>query len=294
MVKSNAKNLVTLSVLGEVTSAVWPSNRQYRIGHTGQLAVIPGTGGICYSHVIGDNAVSLVGDHVEPGVSIAHSNANCNAALNTLACIGNSAKVISGEAKGKEGTVTGKHGGVEHVMVDFTSDVMALLAIGDKIQITAVGTGLALPQLPDIKVMNCSPELLEKLDFTVDPRRKNMEVPVTHLVPAKVMGSGLGATTCHSGDYDIQLFDPQVVKKYKLSSLRFGDIVAIVDADHSYGRRYFEGAVSIGVIVHSDSTMSGHGPGVTTLLTSPRRGAITPVVRKDTNIGKLLSLGRWR
>lgn len=79
------------------------------------------------------------------------------------------------------------------------------------------------------------------------------------------MGSGLGANTCHSGDYDIRLFDSHVVKKHRLSTLRFGDIVAIVDADHSYGRRYYEGAISIGIIVHSDSTMSGHGPGVTTL-----------------------------
>jgi hypothetical protein len=294
MLKSNSKNLVTLSVLGEVTSAVWPSNRQYRIGHTGELAVIPGTGGICYSHVIGDNATTLIGDHVEPGVSIAHSNANCNAALNTLACIGNVARIISGDAKGKEGIITGKHGGVEHVMVDFSAEVMESLSIGDKIQVIAVGTGLSLPHFSDIKVMNCSPTLLEKWDLTLDPKKKSIQVPVTHLVPAKIMGSGLGATTCHSGDYDIQLFDPQVVKRHRLSTLRFGDIVAIVDADHSYGRRYYEGAVSIGVIVHSDSTMSGHGPGVTTLLTSPKKGTIHPIIHKDANIGKILSLGRWR
>ncbi len=58
MVKSNSKDLVALSVLGEVTSAVWPATRQYRVGHTGQLAVLPGTGGICYSHVIGDSNYS--------------------------------------------------------------------------------------------------------------------------------------------------------------------------------------------------------------------------------------------
>jgi hypothetical protein len=43
------------------------------------------------------------------------------------------------------------------VMVDFSTEVMAALTIGDRIQITAVGAGLALPQLPDVKVMNCSP-----------------------------------------------------------------------------------------------------------------------------------------
>lgn len=52
---------------------------------------------------------------------------------------------------------------------------------------------------------------------------------------------------CYSGDYDIQLFDKKVVEEYHLEDLRLGDLVAIVDADHSYGRVYMTGAVSVGV-----------------------------------------------
>ncbi|MFQ6109075.1 MAG: hypothetical protein ACE5L7_05935 [Candidatus Aminicenantales bacterium] len=71
-------------------------------------------------------------------------------------------------------------------------------------------------------------------------------------------------------DYDIQLFDRKTVKKYNLEALRFGDIVAILDADHTFGRFYREGAISVGVVSHSRSVAAGHGPGVTALFTSAK------------------------
>ncbi len=40
-----------------------------------------------------------------------------------------------------------------------------------------------------------------------------------------------------------------------------GDLVAIMDADHSFGRIYKEGAVSIGIVVHSDCVLAGMGQG---------------------------------
>ena len=90
------------------------------------------------------------------------------------------------------------------------------------------------------------------------------------------MGAGLGSTSAHSGDYDIQIFDAKAIEEFRLDSLRLGDIVAILDSDASHGWIYREGAVTVGVIAHSNSVISGHGPGVTTLLTS-RSGKIRPV-----------------
>ena len=86
-------------------------------------------------------------------------------------------------------------------------------------------------------------------------------MPVARFVPAAIMGSGLGRATVARGDYDIQCFDPVMVKEYGLDELRYGDIVAIVDADHSYGRIYRTGAVSIGIVAHGSSDIAGHGPG---------------------------------
>jgi Domain of unknown function (DUF4438) len=289
--KTNEKELVMLSVIGQITSAVWPSNRQYRVGADGVNRVVPGTGGICYTHFIGDTAINLKGDHVEPGISLKASNADENSALNTFSCVGNLATVVSGDAKGAKGVVCGTHGGVEHVMVDFAKKDLEKMTVGDKIQVRSFGTGLEFLDFSKVKILNSDPSLIRQWGLKI--QKGKLHVSVSHIIPAKIMGSGLGATSAHRGDYDIQMFDESIVDKYDLNTLRFGDLVAIMDADHSYGYRYLEGAVSIGVIVHSKSDMSGHGPGVTTLLTSPD-GLIHPVVKKDANIGELLSIGRWR
>jgi len=243
---------------------------------------------------VGDLALGWEADHVEPGVSVANKETDpraggaANTALNVLSCVGNEAVVVSGEAKGCMGVVVGKHGGVEHVMVDFSDEVLEKLLPGDKILIKAFGTGLKLAQFyPDIKVLNIDPALLEI--WNPQPSEAKLLVPVTHLVPAAIMGSGLGANQTNSGDYDIQLFDEGVVEQYGLESLRLGDLVAIVDADHSFGRIYRQGAVSVGVVVHTNCVCAGHGPGVTTLLSSAG-GKIVPQITQNANIASLLKL----
>jgi len=85
------------------------------------------------------------------------------------------------------------------------------------------------------------------------------------------------------------LFDKGVVDQYGLESLRLGDLVAIVDADHSFGRIYRQGAVSVGVVIHSNCVTAGHGPGVTTLMTSPD-GKIVPLISREANVASLLKL----
>jgi Domain of unknown function (DUF4438) len=263
----------------------------YRIGHERSLRMVPGTGGICYSHLIGDSALHLAGDHVEPGVSIRAKDRQENAALNTLCCVGNEARVITGDAKGARGVVCGTHGGVDHVMIDFARNVLDELAIGDKIQVRALGAGSYFEEIPGVKIFKAAPLLLEKWGISI--RKGKLRVPVTHRVPAVLMGSGLGVTSAHAGDYDIQMTSAVLNKKYSLETLRFGDIVAIEDMDHSYGPSYREGSLAIGVIVHSGSGMSGHGPGVTSLL-SGTGDTLELVISKEANIGNLLSIGRWR
>jgi hypothetical protein len=85
------------------------------------------------------------------------------------------------------------------------------------------------------------------------------------------------------------MFCEATCEEYGLEDLRFGDLVAIMDADHSYGRIYRRGAVSVGIVTHSDCVIAGHGPGVTTLFTS-KTGAIKPVIDPDANIAKLMKL----
>ena len=80
-----------------------------------------------------------------------------------------------------------------------------------------------------------------------------------------------------------------IVEQYGLESLRLGDLVAIIDADHSFGRIYRQGAVSVGMVVHTNCVTAGHGPGVTTLMTSPD-GKIVPQINPKANIASLLKL----
>lgn len=289
--KTNADRLIMLSVVGDITN---PSMRGYRISHDGRPLVLPGVGGIAYNLRVGDPAVGWVADHVEPGVSIRNLAKDreglppTNDGLNFLACVGNEATVLSGDAKGATGVVTGKHGGIEHVLVDFAPEVLARLQIGDKIGIRSFGTGLALLDHPAVKVMNLDPRILPQMP--IQEKKGALVVGVTHAVPAAVMGSGLGADTCYRGDYDIQLFDEKTGTEYGLSDLRLGDLVAILDTEHAYGRVYKTGAISIGIVVHSDCVVSGHGPGVTTLFTSSSSRALRYTLDPRANLADFLGL----
>jgi hypothetical protein len=286
----NRDMLVEMAVLGEITA---PRQAQppYRVAPDGTILALPGTGSITYNVRVGDSAVHMAGDHVEPSVSISTSPTPEETALNVLSQIGNQVRVVSGEARGAVGTVIGKHGGIENVMVEFDDEVMDLLVIGDRMQVRAVGLGMQALNVEYVLIRNLGPQLLDAMTargMGVLPDGR-LRVPVTHLIPSKIMGSGLGRNHVHAGDYDIQFFDRGVVERYNLETLRLGDIVAIIDADHSHGRIYLEGAIAVGVVVHGISRVAGHGPGVTTLLTSPT-GNIDLVIDAEMNLARLLGL----
>ncbi len=292
MLRTNADRLVKISVMGEVASPV-VGRSVYNISATGTPSILPGVGGITYNLRVGDPACGWEADHVEPSVSVENKENDprygqgANAAFNVLSCVGNEATVVSGDAKGAKGVVTGKHGGIDHVLVDFQPETLEKLMLGDKLLVKAFGVGLKLTDFPDVKVMNMDPRFLEALN--PKPHGEKLEVPVTHIVPAAIMGSGLGSNQVHSGDYDIQLFDEKVMEQYGLEDLRLGDLVAIIDADHSFGRIYRQGAISVGIIVHTNGVTAGHGPGITSLMTSPS-GKIIPQIDAKANIAHLLKL----
>jgi hypothetical protein len=292
MLRTNVDKLVKISVVGEVASP-FVSRSVYNVSATGTPSILPGVGGITYNLRVGDHACGWEADHVEPCVSAENkendprNGQRANTAFNVLSCVGNEAIVATGDAKGSKGVVTGKHGGIEHVLIDFQPEILEKLMLGDKILVKAFGLGLKLIDFADVKVMNMDPCFLEAL--APQPNGEKLEVPVTHMIPAAIMGSGLGANQTQSGDYDIQLFDENVIEQYGLDDLRLGDLVAIIDSDHSFGRIYRQGAISVGVVVHTNCVTAGHGPGVTTLMTSPS-GEIVPKIDAKANIAYLLKL----
>ena len=263
--KINAARLVMQSVAGAVRH---PSmGNPYRIDHEGVPHILPATGAITYNVKVGDSVYAMECDHVEPGVTVRNPDAQENAAFNTLSCIGNTAIVISGDAKGARGFVTGTHGGVEHVLCYFPEDALDKLAIGDRIQVRAQGQGMKIEGFEDtVFCMNLDPNLFEKMNVTVENGK--LIVPIAARVPAYLMGSGIGAGSAANGDYDIMTADHAEIARLGLDRLRYGDFVLLEDCDTSFGRGYLRGARTVGVVVHSDCVKMGHGPGVTTIFTS--------------------------
>jgi len=279
MLKTNKDRLPVISVSG----GVWhpKGGNRIRINVEGQAMYVTATGGITYNVKIGDCCIGWASDHLEPGVSTRHKDDAHNEAYISLSCIGNEATVRTGDAKGAKGFVTGKHGGCDHTMIYFPDETLEKLSIDDQIGVKATGQGMKLLDYPDILLRNMSPTLLEKMNIKEEGGK--LKVGVAKMAPACVMGSGLGVSNPTNGDYDITMFDEDIVKEYGLNELRFGDIVALVNADNRFGYSYRSGACSIGVVVHGECHGAGHGPGVATLITS-KLPLIEPFIDGDANL----------
>ncbi len=300
MIKTNVERLAKFKIQGNIIPPA--GGDAWRTGHDGKARMVPGVGGITLNFKIGDLANRYLSDHLEPGVSTTwdgkptERGSNQNAAYNTFSCVGNEVTVLTGAAKGKKGMVTGHHGGAEHVMVDFDDKTLDLLTYDDKVMITCFGVGLELAEFAGISLFSLSPNLLSKMKMSVIKNQgasPKLEVEVAAMAPAVVMGSGIGGNRPYKGDYDIQTSDQKTNELFKLDQLKIGDLVAIIDHDSHYGWSYKQGAISIGVIIHGDSYIAGHGPGCQTLMTSVD-GLIVPKLSKNANIGHYLGLGRYR
>ncbi|MDX8391083.1 MAG: DUF4438 domain-containing protein [Mariprofundaceae bacterium] len=287
----NREQLVMTAVQGGVAPAhQWAP---FEVGAAGEIIAWPSTGGITYNVKVGDSVFDWAGEHIEPGVSatLAHKNRKCEAGFQFLSCCGNEVRVISGAAKGEAGRVLGHHGGVEHLMLQFPDETLDKLTCDDKFLVKGFGQGLKLIDYPGIHIYNTDPDLLENwgLKETIDGR---IEVPIHVTVPGHAMGSGIGALSVTTGDYDILCHDEDTVREFDLGKLRFGDFVAVLDHDNVYGRTYRKGSITIGVVIHSDSPLGGHGPGMMTLM-SATGGEIVPVMKDDANMGAVLGIGRF-
>jgi hypothetical protein len=262
---TNAARLVRQVLAGEV----WPAladRHAYRVGPDGQPFVLPGMGGVTLGVHCGDRATGYASDHLEPGASVRHREPGANMALQFLTCVGNQVRVASGPAAGALGHVIGQHA---YVLVDFAEPELAGVTTGDQVTVTAVGQGLELPGHPAITVKNCDPDLLAAMPggTRADGR---LEVHVAATVPAEAIGAGAGmaseyANTDLMGAYEGLGEDLSL----GLEGLRIGDIVALADCDHRYGRGYREGYLTIGVISTGQCMLFGHGPGPSTLMSGP-------------------------
>lgn len=294
MLKTNALQLIETAVEGK---PIYPGASGWRASHDGRALMLPGVGGITYNLKVGDSAFGWAADHAEPCVSATASveqrAQGVNLSFNYYACVGNEVRVISGEAKGAKGVVTGTHGGCEHVMIDFPDEALNVMTLNDQLQIRARGQGLTFTDYPELQVWSLDPDLLNRLRIEEDPQAKVLRFPVAAKVPAELLGSGLGRTDGFKADVDIQTSDTDFIQEHQLDQLKLGDFVALMDYKSFYGWSFQRGAVTIGVVTHTDSYTAGHGPGITTLITACQ-GEIQPFTQPDSNLGKYLKIGRYR
>lgn len=263
--KTNKDKLITTAVQAVVQPA---SSRDYSAAYDGKPHVGIGMASINYTVSLGDSAYGWANaDHVEPDVTIQGrdrpSASQCAVAV--LACIGNEAIVVSGEARGAKGMYIGRHAGSDDLCW-FPKSVLDKLAWNDKIHIKAQGVGLQIEGFEDVRVNKASPMLLENMGITIEDGQ--LVVPVALEVPGHIMGSGLGGSFIASVDYDIQTTCPKTIEEYDLKKIRLGDVVAIWDHYDYFGRGRYKGAVTIGVCIHGWSEWSGHGPGINPILSA--------------------------
>ncbi len=284
--KTNKNNLISTAVEAVVHPA---GSGGYRATYDGQSSLRLGTASINYTVSLGDSTYGWANaDHVEPDVTVQGRDQDSPSAcaIAVLACIGNEAKILSGDAKGGKGIYIGRHAGSDD-LVWFPDDVKEKLTIDDRIQVKARGVGLQIEGFEDVRVNKLSPEILENMGVKIDGDQ--LVVPVVMEIPGHIMGSGIGYPFIETLDYDIQTTDPQTVEEYDLKKLRLGDVVAIRDHYDAYGTGRYEGAVTIGICIHGFSESAGHGPGLNPVL-SALPGKIKPVIDPQANTAFYLGI----
>ena len=284
--KTNKDKLITTAVQAVVHPA---GSRGYSPTYDGQTSLRLGMASINYTVSLGDSTYGWANaDHVEPDVTIQGRDQDraSSCAIAILACIGNEARVLDGEAEGAKGIYIGRHAGSDD-LVWFPKDVQEKLTIDDKIQVKARGVGLKIEGFEDVRVNKLSPELLENMGIEVE--EDQLVVPVVMEIPGHIMGSGIGHPFIESLDYDIQTTDPKTVEEYNLKTLRLGDLVAIRDHYDAYGTGRYEGAVTIGICIHGFSESAGHGPGLNPVLAA-LPGRIKPVIDPHANTAYYLGI----
>ncbi len=284
--KTNKDKLITTAVQGVVQPA---GSWGYSTTYEGKPKHSIGTASINYTVSLGDASYGWANaDHVEPDVTIQGRDRSrpSECAIAILGCIGNEAKVISGEAAGAKGMYIGRHAGSDD-LTWFPKDVLENLALDDKIQVKAKGVGLKIEGFEDVRVNKLSPELLENMGITIE--KGQLVIPVVMEVPGHIMGSGLGWPFIEALDYDIQTTCPEIVEEYDLKSIKLGDLVAIRDHYDYYGNGRYKGAVTIGVCIHGWSDFSGHGPGLNPVM-SALPGRIKTKIDPHANVAYYLGI----
>ena len=257
----------------------------YAVDDHGRPMLLPGMSGVVANVRVGDPVFPWAGDHLEPGVSAGNDDRGRHQALQFLACLGNTVRVVGGPAAGAVGTVVGKHA---FVLIDFPQAALDALAPGDRLLVRAHGQGLRLSGFPEIATRSLSPALLRALPLQRTGGGR-LRVDVALEIPAHLMGAGLGMSS-EWANCDVMFTHRDTVERLGAEGLRLGDVVVMHDQDHRFGRGYRRGMCAIGVVAHGGyGGIAGHGTGVVTIMSGPS-DQFEPVLTERANVRDYLDL----
>jgi len=286
-IETNKKLLVNVSVMGSVCQPNYQGlpAEPYRLDSKGNPFLLPSWGSVVHNVSVGDSAFGWEADCIHPGVSIKYQSEAGNRGLNILACVGNEAVIMSGDAKNTKGIVTGKSGRFsEQIIIHFPKKIREKISINDKILIKSRGVGLKIEKFLNIFCKSLSPELLDKMNIVI--KNKKLQIPVTHTIPEHLVGAGSGLTS-ESGSLHIQTTDDTEMKKYKLNTLKLGDLVFINNYDSSYQHGFLRNAWAIGIIGQTNGPRAGYGPGITILMSSKKNDGVARISSKANIVNYL-------
>ncbi len=283
-ISTNKDRLLTIAAQGEIAPA--EPSRGYSTTWDGKPKMMIGIGGINHNLKVGDYVFGPAnGDRATVGVAvIGTGDERAKGTWQVITSIGNSVTVWSGKAEGSKGFIVGKVDG--YVLVHYEDDVLDKLSIGDTLQAKASGIGLEIQGHDDVFAHGITPEILEKV--VTQRADEKLEVTVVKEIPAEIVGQGPGRSSL-SGNYNIQTCYPPDIEEYGLNELRYGDLVLLKNIQTDYGKGYFRGGATLGVVVTGPSDESGLGIGVTPIL-SNSFGKLTARIDPSANIGKHIGI----
>ncbi|GAA3106668.1 DUF4438 domain-containing protein [Streptosporangium carneum] len=253
--------VLAVNLLGVVEHPEIDGMNPYRIDAEGRPYVPAGDGGVVLGVRLGDSAFGFDADHAAPGACLVHPDPSARLALTAYACVGNEVVVRTGAARGARGRVVGKRGEAGRVIVSLSQEHLAALRPGDGMSVRAHGQGARLG-VPGVELLNLDPRLLERLPLRIDA--EGLAATVRGVVPSRLAGNGLGRPA-QMWDLDVQV----TPSTPGLAGLRLGDLVCLDDIDVRHNMGYRRGWRTLGVVVHGDSPLPGHGPGVTPIVSGP-------------------------
>ncbi len=130
------------------------------------------------------------------------------------------------------------------------------------------------------------PNLLKSMNLKIVD--KKLIVDVAMELPIRIMGSGAELNSEYV-DQDLMSGDRSLMKKLKIDQMRLGDLIVINHADHRWGRSFKKDYISIAICIHGDSVMTGHGPGIMTIMTGKRKN-LGWKINKKANIKNILKV----